>query len=91
MPEFEVLHAYRSTRDGQQYGPWKPGDVVELTEPDADWVGRDSPGCLKPMLVAVGESSPEPVDLDEGAEVVKREKPAGPNRQHRGGANRGGS
>ncbi len=77
MGEYEVLHAYRSSRDGQQFGPWKPGDVVELSETDADWVGRDSPGCLKPMLDAV--------------EAPARQKPAGADRQHRGGRNRNGS
>lgn len=49
MTEFEVLHAYRASRDGRQFGPWKPGDVVELAEDDAAWVNRDSPGCLKAM------------------------------------------
>ncbi len=73
---YEVQHAYRSTRDGQQFGPWAAGDRIELPEADAKWVNRDSPGCL---LAAGGivESEPE------------RQKPASRDRQQRGGANRG--
>jgi hypothetical protein len=73
---YEVRHAYRSTRDGQQFGPWAAGDRIELAEADAEWVNRDSPGCL---LAAGGIVEPEP----------ERQKPAGRDRQHRGGANRG--
>jgi hypothetical protein len=84
MPGFEVQHAYRSTRDGVQFGPWQAGETVELSEADAEWVCRDSPGCL---LAAGGivEATPEPKDGEE------RQKPVGANRQHRGSRNRGGS
>lgn len=78
MAQYEVLHAYRSSRDGQRFGPWKPGDVVELTEPDAEWVIRDSPGSLKPML-------------PRAAEGEARQRPPAADRQHRGGRNRSGS
>lgn len=74
MPGYQVVHAYRSTRDGQQFGPWTAGEVIELTGHDADWVNRDSPGCLK-AVAAEGEAP-------------ARQKPAGRDRQHRGGANR---
>jgi hypothetical protein len=80
MPEFTVAHAYRSSRDGQPFGPWKPGDVVELLDADAEWVNRDSPGCL--LTFPAPASTPE-------AEPAARAKPAGRDRQHRGGANRG--
>lgn len=73
MPRYEVVHSYRSARDGQQFGPWRPGDFVELDDADAAWVNRDSPGCL---IAPPGE---DPV----------RAKPPGRDRQHRGGANRG--
>jgi hypothetical protein len=79
---YEVRHAYRSSRDGQQYGPWAGGETIELSEADADWVNRDSPGCL---LAAGGvvEAAPEVGE--------ERQKPPARNRQHRGGTNRGGS
>ncbi len=73
---YEVQHSYQSFRDGQQYGPWQAGETVELSETDAEWVCRDSPGCL----LAAG-------DILE----AEREKPAGRDRQHRGGRNRSGS
>jgi hypothetical protein len=83
MPSYEVQHAYRSTRDGQQFGPWDAGDVIELTEEDGDWVNRDSPGCLK----ANPDRAAKKTD-DQDDESGGREKPAGANRQHRGGTNR---
>ena len=73
MDAYQVQHRYSSFRDGQRIGPWAEGDTVELSQADAEWVNRDSPGCL----LAVAEAEPE------------RQKPAGPNRQHRGSANRG--
>ncbi|HEV2778826.1 MAG TPA: hypothetical protein VGX25_05440 [Actinophytocola sp.] len=45
---YTVKHAYQSYRDGQLFGPWKAGTEVELTESDAEWVERDSPGALEP-------------------------------------------
>jgi hypothetical protein len=70
--DYTVNHAYTSRRDGLQLGPWRPGDVVALEAADAEWVNRDSPGCLLPT------------------DAVQRQKPAGRDRQHRGGANRDG-
>jgi len=82
--QYEVRHAYRSSRDGQQFGPWRAGEVIELSEADADWVNRDSPGCL---LAAGGvvEGAPPP----ESEADAERQKPPGRNRQHRGSPNRG--
>lgn len=76
MPAYEVKHGYRSRRDGQDYGPWEAGQTVELTEADAEWVNRDSPGCL-------AEAEPAKADKPE------RAKQPAADRQHRGGANRG--
>lgn len=83
---YEVRHAYRSTRDGQQFGPWHAGDAVELSEADADWVNRDSPGCLLAAGGVVEGAAPSSGEGDP-----ERQKPAGRNRQHRGGANRASS
>lgn len=80
MPGFEVRHAYRSSRDGQQFGPWLPGDVVELTESDAEWVCRDSPGALLPAGAVIEDGEPD-------AEPA-RAKPPAANRQARPGRNR---
>ena len=84
MAAFTVQHRYAAFRDGQQVGPWAKGDRVELEQADADWVNRDSPGCL---LAAGGIIKSAPADGDE----PERQKPPGPNRQHRGGRNRAGS
>lgn len=75
MADYTVVHAYGARRDGRQFGPWQPGEVVDLDPADAEWVLRDSPGALEPADAAPAE----------GAE---RQKPAGRDRQHRGGANR---
>lgn len=75
MTAFELNHAYSARRDGRQFGPWQAGEVVDLEQADAEWVERDSPGALR-------QPRPEPEADGE------REKPAGANRQHRGGRNR---
>jgi len=80
MPAFTVQRRYAAYRDGQQVGPWVEGDRIELEQADAEWVNRDSPGCL---LAAAGIVEPEP--------EPERQKPGGPNRQQRPGRNRGGS
>lgn len=49
---YTVLHSYAATRDGKRFGPWVAGDVIELDQPDAEWILRDSPGSL--------EESPRP-------------------------------
>lgn len=72
MARYTTNHAYKSHRDGQQFGPWAAGETVDLDPDDAAWVDRDSPGCL----TADGDA--------------ERQKPAGRDRQHRGGSNRSG-
>lgn len=76
MGDYTVQHSYRSTRDGQEFGPWVAGDVVQLGRADAEWVNRDSPGCLATVV----EAEPAP---------TKRQAPPAANRQHRAGRNRG--
>jgi hypothetical protein len=76
MAKYTVVHAYSARRDGLQFGPWQPDDVVDLEQADAEWILRDSPGSLAPAA-------------DEPAETGERQKLAGRDRQHRGGANRG--
>lgn len=49
MPRYVVQQRYHSSADGQQWGPWEPGDEVELDEARAQWVERDSTGTLKPV------------------------------------------
>lgn len=85
MDRYEVQHRYGAYRDGQQIGPWAEGDQVELSLADAEWVNRDSPGCL---LRAGGVVEDAPV-ADEAE--PERAKPAGRNRQAHPGRNRGGS
>lgn len=75
--QYTVQHTYRSA--GVRLGPWKAGDVVELDVETADWVNRDSPGCLFAARLA---DEPAPV------EPLARRKPPGRDRQHRGPGNR---
>lgn len=77
--QYKVQHSYHSV--GVQLGPWRAGDVVELEDAVAEWVNRDSPGCLLAASAAPEATAP--------ADEPVRQKPAGQNRQHRGGANRG--
>jgi hypothetical protein len=58
---YTVQHAYSSFRDGQPFGPWVEGDTVDVESGDADWVNRDSPGCLKSVAPAKERASkPDP-------------------------------
>jgi hypothetical protein len=77
MPRYTVAHRYTSTRDGQRYGPWQRGETVELSEADAAWVNRDSPGALD----VDPDPEPEPPP-------VERNKTTTRDRQHRGGRTR---
>lgn len=56
---YTVQHRYTAYRDGQLFGPWEPDVEVELDEPDAEWVNRDSEDTLKPVDAAP-EPAPEP-------------------------------
>ncbi len=59
MARYTVKHNYSSYRDGRQFGPWEAGTEIELDDPDAQWVLRDSPGALaevKPKPKAGGSS-----------------------------------
>lgn len=51
MPRYTVTQSYSAERSDASvtpFGPWSPGDEVELDEPDADWVNTDSAGTLVP-------------------------------------------
>ncbi len=80
MPLYTVNHSYRSSRDGRTFGPFVPGTTVELDEADAEWVDRDSPGALSPVVEhrLVAEHGPE-----------LAVKPPAADRQARPGRNRG--
>jgi hypothetical protein len=49
MPRYLVQQRYHSFADGQQWGPWEPGQEIELDADRAEWVERDSTGTLKPV------------------------------------------
>lgn len=85
MARYQLNHAYSAFRDGQRFGPWVAGDVVELTEQDAAWMNRDSPGCL------TTPADEPPADDPPADDPPARRKPAGANRQRRGGADRNSS
>lgn len=67
MARYRVSHVYAAYRDGQHYGPWTPGEVVELDQDVAEWVNRDSPGVLSPVV----------------EEPAQREMPPTPDRQQK--------
>lgn len=86
MPQYVIKHAYRSARDGVALGPWAAGDTVELSEADAEWLERDSPGVVAvPYVAPVVEV---PAVVDEIEQVERQQSPVR-DRQARGGRNRG--
>lgn len=40
------MHPYSAVTAAGTFGPWQPGEEVNLDEADAEWVIRDSPGVL---------------------------------------------
>lgn len=52
MGRYRFVTDYRSGA-----GQWAAGELVELTDDLAAWLGRDVPGCLEPV---VDEPEPEP-------------------------------
>lgn len=73
MGTYHVNHRYRASRDGRQFGPFEAGQTLELDDADAEWIERDSPGCL--TAAADGWHF-----VDDSAE---EEPPPAPNRQHK--------
>lgn len=53
MPRYIVVHGYAANHNGRGFGPWVPGEEIELDEADAAWVDRDSPGALAEAVPAV--------------------------------------
>lgn len=49
MPRYRVRHRYFAVDNGQPVGPLEAGTEVEFDEGRAEWIERDSPGCLKPV------------------------------------------
>ena len=47
MPKYRVHHVYAAYRDGVHYGPYTPGEEIEIEQELADWMNRDSPGVLE--------------------------------------------
>lgn len=80
MPQYVINHSYRASRDGQPIGPWSAGDTVELSEADAEWLERDSPGVL---------CAPAPAEVAQVDDEASRQQPPARDRQARGGRNRG--
>lgn len=92
MPRYKVRHRYFAIDNGQPIGPLHPDTEVEFDMPRAEWINRDSPGCLK--LIRERKSSapaaePEAAveseaDTGDGREIegveveFEGEPPAGP-------------
>lgn len=58
MAQYRVKKRYRSGGyDGQQRD-WKPGDVVELSDDLAAWVGRDGGEVLEPVVIERAVEAP---------------------------------
>ncbi len=77
MAVYTVAHKYRCTTDGRSYGPWVPGEKVDLTPVEAEWLERDSPGVLEPLV------------RQEKQTANRQDRPTA-NRQLRSGKDRGG-
>ena len=75
MAAYKVQRRYSSRRDELVFGPWEEGQTVDLAEADADWVNRDSAGCLEAL------TPDEP-------KKAERQQPKTADRQHRSGSNR---
>lgn len=75
MAKYLVNHVYAAHTDGTYYGPWTPGETVELPEDLAEWVNRDSEGTLTAL--------PEPSTPEPAREAKKT-----PDRQHKGSKTR---
>lgn len=46
MPKYAVQWRYSSG----SFGPWAEGEVIDLSDEDAEIVNRDSPGVLVPEM-----------------------------------------
>ena len=75
MAGYRVTRDYRAVYRSQSIGFTK-GDTVDVDAATAEWVNRDSPGCL----VGKNEPAPEPEPVEE---PVKR---AAKKRASRAGA-----
>lgn len=84
MNRYTVQHRYTAVRDGRRIGPWEPDTEVELSDHDAEWVNRDSPGTLTPVDPPEPEPEPEP-----DKPKPERAQPAAGDRRQRRTANRG--
>lgn len=91
MRRFTIAHDYKAYRDGKTLGPWKAGEVVELSEEDQRFVERDSPGALVDLGENKGERVDDPTHTPAGPreddEAQRRARPVA-DRQRRGGADR---
>jgi hypothetical protein len=75
MARYLVNHVYAAHTDGTYYGPWTPGETVELEAELAEWINRDSEGTLTEL--------PDPE-----SKPAEREAAKPPNRQHKGSKTR---
>lgn len=69
MPRYVAQHGYGAKYGEGYLGPWEAGTEVDLSEQEAGWVNRDSPGCLTKVPAAAPEPEPEsePTGADETA------------------------
>lgn len=86
MPRYKVNHRYASGPVHDRIA-FEAGHETELSEEDAARINADSPGTLT-AVVPEPEPEPEPEEVPGEAPKRRQSKPA-PNRQQRGGANRG--
>lgn len=93
---YRVTQHYMAYSDGQQWGPWSPGDEVELDDDRAAWVNRDAPGTLEqPQEQEHGEDQPADdhgeSDGDEGREQEPADDAAGEPDSEQGQESDGGN
>jgi len=104
MGRYIVKRRYSARGPRAQLGPWPIGVEVDMSTEDAEWVNRDSPGVLEPVVVEpvepgdaepVGEppAEPEPgVEPDDDEPLESSAEAVGQpakDRRYRGGRSRG--
>lgn len=84
MPRYTIQRSYASAHNTKVYGPWEAGEVIELEQHIAEWVDRDSPGVLAPVV-----DEPEESETSEPPVAETRQRKPSRDRQYRTGQNRG--
>lgn len=59
MGAYRLTGHYFAVDNGERFGPWEEGEVVDLEPDRAEWINRDSPGVLVEQVVATRDKTDE--------------------------------